>query len=78
MRAHMEDFIAAYNLGRRLKTLRGLTPYEFICKQWTNQPKRFTQSDPSNAGTVHLAIGSGTRAYLSAALEAEGGELGLN
>lgn len=30
---HLADFIAAYNFGRRLKTLRGLTPYEFICKQ---------------------------------------------
>lgn len=41
-RSHLEDFIAAYNFGRRVKTLRGLTPYEFICKQWTNQPERFT------------------------------------
>lgn len=32
---HLADFVAAYNFGRRLKTLRGLTPYEFICKQWT-------------------------------------------
>ncbi len=40
-RQHLADFIAAYNFGRRLKTLRGLTPYEFICKQWTNQPNRF-------------------------------------
>jgi hypothetical protein len=28
--AHLTDFVAAYNFGRRLK--RGLTPYEFICK----------------------------------------------
>lgn len=28
--------------GRRLKTLKGLTPYEFICKQWTVEPERFT------------------------------------
>src|SRR5690606_35701390 len=27
------SFIAPYNFGRRLKTLKGLTPYEFICKQ---------------------------------------------
>ncbi len=32
LRRHMTDFIDAYNFGRRLKTLRGLTPYEFICK----------------------------------------------
>ncbi|TDH56580.1 IS481 family transposase, partial [Dankookia rubra] len=28
--------------GRRLKRLRGLTPYEFICKAWTAEPQRFT------------------------------------
>lgn len=38
---HLADFIAAYNFGRRLKTLRGLTPYEFICKQWTGEPELF-------------------------------------
>ena len=38
---HLADFIAAYNFGRRLKTLRGLTPYEFIYKQWTNEPELF-------------------------------------
>ncbi|MGE3711984.1 MAG: hypothetical protein AB7G35_20245, partial [Hyphomicrobiaceae bacterium] len=27
--------------GRRLKTLKGLTPYEAICKQWTSEPERF-------------------------------------
>ncbi|MEM7696686.1 MAG: IS481 family transposase, partial [Pseudomonadota bacterium] len=32
----------AYNYARRLKTLRGLTPYEFICQTWTKQPERFT------------------------------------
>jgi transposase-like protein len=38
---HMDDFISAHNFGRRLKTLKGLTPYEFICKCWTSQPERF-------------------------------------
>jgi transposase InsO family protein len=41
LRRHLDDFIAAYNFGRRLKTLKGLTPYEFICKCWTTQPERF-------------------------------------
>ena len=41
LRQHLADFINAYNFGRRLKTLKGLTPYEFICKQWTSEPKRF-------------------------------------
>jgi transposase InsO family protein len=41
LRQHLDDFMAAYNFGRRLKTLNGLTPYEFICKVWTKQPNRF-------------------------------------
>jgi len=41
LRQHLADFIAAYNLARRLKTLRGLTPYEAICKAWTEEPSRF-------------------------------------
>ena len=28
LRAHLEAFVAAYNFAKRLKTLRGLTPYE--------------------------------------------------
>ncbi len=42
LRQHLADFVAAYNFGRRLKTLKGLTLYEFICKQWTSEPKKFT------------------------------------
>jgi len=38
---HLADFVSAYNFGRRLKTLKGLTPYEFICKSWTSEPDRF-------------------------------------
>ena len=41
LRRHLQDFIDAYNFGRRLKTLKGLTPYEFICKRWTSEPDRF-------------------------------------
>jgi transposase InsO family protein len=41
LRRHLRDFIDAYNFGRRLKTLKGLTPYEFICKRWTSEPDRF-------------------------------------
>src|SRR5664279_1851936 len=38
---HLTDFISAYNFGGRLKTLKGLTPYEHICKIWTAEPERF-------------------------------------
>ncbi|HYI40773.1 MAG TPA: IS481 family transposase, partial [Allosphingosinicella sp.] len=47
-------FINAYNYGRRLKTLRGLTPYEYICKCWASQPERFT-SNPH-----HQSLGPNT------------------
>jgi hypothetical protein len=38
----LADFVAAYNFARRLKTLNGLSPYEFVCKRWTIEPERFT------------------------------------
>jgi transposase InsO family protein len=41
LRTHLSNFVDAYNFARRLKTLKGLTPYEFICKCWTSGPKRF-------------------------------------
>ena len=41
LRQHLADFAAAYNYGRRLKTLKGFTHFEYICKSWTSQPERF-------------------------------------
>jgi transposase InsO family protein len=41
LKAHIHAFLMAYNFAKRLKTLRGLTPYEHICKVWTTQPNRF-------------------------------------
>jgi transposase InsO family protein len=41
LESHLADFIDAYNYGRRLKTLRGLTSYEFIVAAWTKEPERF-------------------------------------
>lgn len=42
LRRHLDDFVAAYNFGRRLKTPKGLTPYESVCKAWQTEPHRFT------------------------------------
>ncbi len=42
LRRHLADFVAAYNFGRRLKTLKGLTPHQAICQYWTKEPHRFT------------------------------------
>lgn len=33
--ARLDTFIGAYNFARRLKALKGLTPFEYICKIWT-------------------------------------------
>lgn len=41
LRQHIRLFIDAYNHGRRLKTLRGLTPYEYVARIWTEDPGRF-------------------------------------
>jgi transposase InsO family protein len=51
LRSHLTDFINAYNFGRRLKTLKGLTPYEAICKSWTTEPQR------SNLNPTHQMPG---------------------
>ena len=48
---HLADFVNAYNFARRLKALKGLTPYEFICKAWTSQPQLF------NANPLHQSLG---------------------
>jgi transposase InsO family protein len=41
IRDHLAAFLNAYNFARRLKTLRGLTPYEHICNVWADEPTRF-------------------------------------
>jgi transposase InsO family protein len=41
LRSHLADFVAAYNFGRRLKTLMGLSPYEYIGKTCTKEPDPF-------------------------------------
>ena len=54
LRRHLDAFVGAYNFARRLKTLRGLTPHEFICKTWLEDPGRF-RSNPN-----HLKLGLNT------------------
>jgi transposase InsO family protein len=47
LRARLALLVDAYNHARRLETLRGLTPYEFVCQTWTREPERF-RLDPSH------------------------------
>jgi transposase InsO family protein len=41
LRGHLADFLGVYNFAKRLTALKGLTPYEYICKLWTEQPQGF-------------------------------------
>lgn len=47
LREHLSSFLLAYNHAKRLKTLRGLTPYEFVCREWLREPERFVR-DPTH------------------------------
>lgn len=54
LKAHVHAFLMAYNFAKRLKTLRGLTPYEHIWKVWTTQPNRF------RLNSLHHTVGLNT------------------
>ena len=41
LKEHLYTFLNAYNFAKRLKTLKGLTPYEDIIKWWKKEPQRF-------------------------------------
>jgi transposase InsO family protein len=42
LKEHLQTFLMAYNFAKRLKSLRGLTPYQFICAAWQKDPAPFT------------------------------------
>ena len=41
LEAYLDLFLDAYNHARRLKTLKGLTPAQFIWKEWQAKPELF-------------------------------------
>ena len=51
LRRHLDLFIDAYNHARRLKTLKGLTPVQFIWKEWQATPDLFYEEP------CHLTVG---------------------
>lgn len=61
LRQHLADFVAAYNFARRLKTLKGLTPNEFVCRAWHKDPSSLTE-DPHHQmpGLTSGALGTGS------------------
>jgi hypothetical protein len=44
LRAHLQLFVDAYSHARRMKTLRGLMPYEHVLQVWTKEPEGFRLS----------------------------------
>lgn len=47
LREHLSSFLLAYHHAKRLKTLRGLTPYEFVCAEGQESPERLVR-DPTH------------------------------
>lgn len=54
LQTHLADFMAGYDIARRLKTIGGLTPYEYICRIWTSEPDQF------NLNPIHQMLGLNT------------------
>ncbi|MGI4970276.1 MAG: IS481 family transposase, partial [Janthinobacterium lividum] len=44
---HLQTFLQAYIFAKRLKQLKGLTCYEFICAEWRKNPSIF-HCDPAD------------------------------
>ncbi len=60
LRRHLGILLDAYNYARRLKTLKGLTPYEFICRSLAGEPHRFAANPHHQMpGPNIAAVGSG-------------------
>jgi hypothetical protein len=47
LREHLKASLLAYNFAKRLETLRGLTPYAFVCAGWEEAPERLVR-DPTH------------------------------
>jgi hypothetical protein len=58
LRAHLQNFVDAYNFARRLKTLRGLTPIRIHLQSLDLGATQIqNKSAPANAGTKQLGRG---------------------
>ena len=54
LRRHLDLFVDTYNHARRLKTLKGLTPAQFIWTKWQEKPELFYEEP------CHLTSGPNT------------------
>jgi len=41
LKHHLHDYLMAYNFAKRLKAIKGKTPWQFVLNQWTIQPEYF-------------------------------------
>ena len=64
LNTHLNDFITAYNYARRLKRLQGMTPVEYICKIWTNEPERFSVNPFQHNVGLNSCVGMRCRGRL--------------
>jgi transposase InsO family protein len=42
LKEHLYAFLKVYNCAKRHTTLKGLTPYEYICQYWQKELEHFT------------------------------------
>ena len=54
VKKHLDSFVMAYNHGKRLKALKGLTSYEYILATWEKERDRF------NINPRHFNVGLNT------------------
>ncbi|AMJ65215.1 IS481 family transposase [Hymenobacter sp. PAMC 26628] len=47
LNGHLQSFLQVYNFAKRLKRLKGLTPYEFVCAEWRKNSNNFIR-DPTH------------------------------
>ncbi len=41
LKVHLNAYLMAYNFAKRLKAIKGNTPWQFILKQWIDYPQYF-------------------------------------
>lgn len=48
LREHFKTFVDTYNFAKSLKTLRALTPFEFVNKYCKDKPEQFYENPENN------------------------------
>jgi transposase InsO family protein len=62
LKEHLSNFLNAYNFAKRLKTLQGLTPDEYLIKCWQQEPGRFTVNPCQHTLGLNRYVAHGTDA----------------